>query len=68
MALAEAASLAETLEVPLVEAAELLVNDREGYVPPAALAAAIDVAAPTAKGSLLMRSTIDAYIAAIIEL
>ena len=61
-------SLAETLEVPLVEATELLVDDREGYMPPAALAAAIDIAAPIAKGSLLTRSTINAYITAIIEL
>jgi hypothetical protein len=67
-ALAEAASLAETLEVPLVEAAELLADDREGYVPPVTLAAAADAAAPAAKGSLLTRSTIDAYIAAVIEL
>lgn len=67
-ALAEAASLAETLEVPLIEAAELLADDREGYVPPAALAVAVDTAAPMAKGSLLTRSTVDAYIAAVIEL
>jgi hypothetical protein len=37
-------------------------------VPPAALAVAVDVAALAAKGSLLTRSTIDAYIAAVIEL
>jgi hypothetical protein len=37
-------------------------------VPPAALAAAVDAAAPAAKGSLLTRSTVDAYIAAVIEL
>jgi hypothetical protein len=37
-------------------------------VPPAALAVAVDTAAPTAKGSLLTRSTIDAYITAVIEL
>ncbi len=67
-ALAEAASLAETLEVPLVEAAGLLADDREGYVPPAALATALDVAATGPQGSLLTRSTVDAYIAAVIEL
>jgi len=44
------------------------VDDREGYVPPTALAAAVDIAAPAAKGSLLTRSTINAYIAAVIEL
>ncbi|KAH7461576.1 hypothetical protein FOMA001_g19032 [Fusarium oxysporum f. sp. matthiolae] len=64
-ALAEAESLAEALEVPLAEAAELLADDREGYVPPTALAPA---AAGLAEGSLLTRGTIDAYIAAVIEL
>ncbi|KAF6527764.1 hypothetical protein HZS61_008066 [Fusarium oxysporum f. sp. conglutinans] len=64
-ALAEAESLAEVLEVPLAEAAELLADDREGYVPPMALAPA---AADLAEGSLLTRGTIDAYIAAVIEL
>jgi hypothetical protein len=69
--LAEAIALAETLEVPLAEATELLANDREGYVPPIALAPAIE-APPTAsnsnEGSLLTKSTVDAYIAAVIEL
>ncbi|RKK32888.1 hypothetical protein BFJ67_g14552, partial [Fusarium oxysporum f. sp. cepae] len=64
-ALAEAESLAEALEVPLAEAAELLADDREGYVPPTALAPA---AADLAEGSLLTRGTIDAYIAAVIKL
>jgi hypothetical protein len=53
------------LEVPLAEVAELLADDREGYVPPAALAPAIE-AAP--EGSLFTKSTVDAYIAAVIEL
>ncbi|RKK12793.1 hypothetical protein BFJ65_g12053 [Fusarium oxysporum f. sp. cepae] len=64
-ALAEAESLAEALEVPLAEAAELLADDREGYVPPTALAPA---AADLAEGSLLTRGTINAYIAAVIKL
>jgi hypothetical protein len=38
MALAEVKSLAEALDVPLTDAAELLADDRDGYVPPAALA------------------------------
>ncbi|KAM4065820.1 centromere DNA-binding protein complex CBF3 subunit [Hirsutella rhossiliensis] len=63
-AMAEAESLAEALEVPLAEAAELLADDREGYVPPTGLAtAAVDLT----EGSLLTRGTIDAYIAAVIE-
>ena len=49
-ALAEAQALADTLEVPLAEAAELLIDDREGYMPPAALVPAIE--APM-EGSLL---------------
>ena len=61
-------SLAETLEVPLIKAAELLADDREGYILPTALVVAIDIVAPIAKGSLLTRSTINAYIAAVIEL
>jgi hypothetical protein len=36
-ALAQAKTLAETSEVPLSEIAELLADDREGYVPPVAL-------------------------------
>ncbi len=40
-ALAEVKSLAETLEVPLMEVAELLTDDREDYVVPTALALTI---------------------------
>ncbi|KAM4058299.1 centromere DNA-binding protein complex CBF3 subunit [Hirsutella rhossiliensis] len=50
---------------PLAEAAELLADDREGYVPPTGLAtAAVDLT----EGYLLTRGTIDAYIAAVVEL
>ncbi|KAM4058575.1 centromere DNA-binding protein complex CBF3 subunit [Hirsutella rhossiliensis] len=50
---------------PRARAAELLADDREGYVPPTGLAtAAVDLT----EGSLLTRGTIDAYIAAVIEL
>ncbi|KAM4064016.1 centromere DNA-binding protein complex CBF3 subunit, domain 2 domain-containing protein [Hirsutella rhossiliensis] len=64
-AMAEAESLAEALEVPLAEAAELLADDREGYVPSTGLAtAAVDLT----EGYLLTRGTIDAYIAAVVEL
>jgi hypothetical protein len=66
--LAEAKTLAETLEVPLSEVAELLAEDREGYVPPAALVPAEEPTAEAAEGSLLTKGTIDAYIAAVIEL
>ena len=72
MALAEVRSLAETLDVTLAEAAELLADDREGYIPPVALAPATEEATEeaiaAAKGLLLVRATVDVYIAAIIEL
>jgi len=64
-ALAEVKSLAETLEVPLIKVAELLADDREDYVPPAALIPAIEA---SLEGSLYTKSTVDAYIAAVIEL
>ena len=67
-ALAEVKALAESLEVPLAEVAELLADDREGYVPPAALAPALDAPAAPSKGSLLTKGTVNAYIAAVIEL
>lgn len=51
--------------MPLTEVAELLADDREGYVPPAALAPAVE-AGP--EGFLFTKSTVDAYIAAVIEL
>jgi hypothetical protein len=70
--MAEVKSLAETLDVTLAEAAELLADDREGYVPPAALAPATEEATEEgeegAAGSLLVRGTVDAYVAAIMEL
>ena len=69
LALAEVKSLAETLDVTLAEAVELLADDREGYVPPAALAPATEEATEEAPaGSLLVRGTVDAYVAAIMEL
>lgn len=64
-------SLAEDLELPLAQAAELLADDREDYVTPAGLAPPGDApaaAAPEAEGTLLTRGTVDAYIAAVIEL
>jgi hypothetical protein len=64
VALAEVKSLAETLEVPLTEVAELLADDREDYVLPVALASAVDVK----EGSLFTKNTVDAYVAAVIEL
>ena len=64
----EVKSLVEILDVFLADAAELLVDDREGYVLPTALAPMIAKAPKGAKGSLLTRGTIDTYVAAIIEL
>jgi hypothetical protein len=58
--------------------AELLIEDREGYVPPAALAqdlaqaqaqAEVEGAEGTeAAGTLFVKGTLDAYVAAVIEL
>lgn len=72
LALAEVKSLAETLDVTLAEAVELLADDREGYVPPASLVPATEEATKEAPegpaGSLLVRATVDAYVAAVMEL
>jgi Centromere DNA-binding protein complex CBF3 subunit, domain 2/Transcriptional activator of glycolytic enzymes len=51
------------LEVPLTDAVALLADDRDGYVPPPAL----ELAAP-AEGALFTKSTVDAYVAAVLEL
>jgi hypothetical protein len=73
-ALAEVETLAEALKVPLTDAVALLVDDREGYVPPpvpelvAEAAAAAAASAEDAEGALFTRSTVDAYVAAILEL
>ena len=67
-ALVEVKTVAEALEVPLAEAAELLTDDREGYVPPTALAPTTEALAAADEGSLLTKGTVEAYIAAVIEL
>ena len=54
--------------MPLANAAKLLADDCEGYVPPAALAPAMAEAPEGSEGSLLTRGTVDAYVAAAIEL
>ena len=64
-ALTEVKSLAETLEVPVTNVIELLADDREGYMPPAALSQAVGTAL---EGTLYTKGTVDAYIAAVIEL
>jgi len=64
-ALTEVKSLAETLEVPITNVIELLADDREGYMPPAALSQAVGTAP---EGTLYTKGTVDAYIAAVIEL
>jgi hypothetical protein len=70
-ALAEVETLAKALEVPLTDAVALLADDREGYMPPPALELAAQGAgapAAPAKGALFTKSTVDAYIAAVLEL
>jgi hypothetical protein len=64
-ALQEVKSLAAALEVPVTDAVALLADDREDYVPPAALDLGGDSGAA---GSLLTKGTLDAYVATVIEL
>lgn len=66
--LMEVKALAETLEVPLTEAVTLLANDRMDYIPPAGLAPSTAEDEDDSEGSLLVKSTVDAYVAAVIEL
>jgi hypothetical protein len=48
--------------------AELLADNREGYVPPAAFTLPAAATDADEKGSLLTKSTVDAYITAVLEL
>src|SRR5512140_2147500 len=59
--LAKAEALAETLRVPLAEAIQILCDDQEDYEPPED----IDT---EEEGAPLTRATLDAYIAAVMEL
>ncbi|KAK3906347.1 hypothetical protein C8A05DRAFT_29789 [Staphylotrichum tortipilum] len=65
-ALREAEDLATTMGVPMAEAVQMLSNDREGYVPPPGIADA--AASGQEEGDLFTKGTVDAYIAAVIEL
>jgi len=70
-ALREAEALAATLAVPVAEAARILADDRESYIPPPTIAAAAAAATATGdgeEGDLYTKGTVDAYIAAVIEL
>jgi hypothetical protein len=65
MALMEVKSLAETLEVPITNIIKLLTDNREGYMPPAALSQVIGTAP---ERTLYTKGTINAYITAVIKL
>lgn len=70
-ALREAEALAATLGVPVADAAHILADDRESYTLPATVAAATAAgngAGDAEEGNLFAKSTVDAYIAAVIEL
>jgi hypothetical protein len=68
VALVKVKTLTETLEVPLAEVAELLVDDCKGYMPPAALTRVVGALVALGEGLLLIKSIVDAYIAAMIKL
>lgn len=63
-ALQEAEELATVLDIPVADAIQALANDRESYVPPTTYAAPDE----PQEGQLLTKGTVDAYIAAVIEL
>ena len=70
-ALREAEALTTTLGVPVTEAAQILANDWEGYIlllTIATVTAASSSASNGKEGNLFTKSTIDTYIAAVIEL
>jgi hypothetical protein len=67
----EVETLAKALKVPLTDAVALLADDREGYVPLPALELATQAArapATPTEGALFTKSTVNAYVAAILEL
>lgn len=64
-ALREAEALATTLGVPVGEAIQILADDRESYVPPPSAATGDG---DGEEGGLFTKGTVDAYIAAVIEL
>jgi len=70
-ALREAEALATTLGVPVTEAAQILANDRKGYILPSTIitaTAAGGSASNGKEGNLFTKSTVNAYIATVIEL
>lgn len=82
-AFAEAQLLAEALQVPLAQVPKLLADDRDDYEPPTVLASIIDeegedeegeegeegeFADENEGGSLYKRQTVEAYVAAVVEL
>ena len=66
-ALREAEALAVTLAVPVTEAAQILADDRESYILPSTIATATGTG-DAEEGTLFTKSTVDAYIAAVMEL
>jgi hypothetical protein len=54
--------------VPLANIAKLLADDRKGYVPPTTLTPPAAATDTDEKRSLLTKSTVNAYITAVLEL
>jgi len=69
-ALQEAKELATVLGVPVADAVQVLANDRESYMPPPTYTATDNDGDHDGgqEGQLLTKGTVDAYIAAVIEL
>ena len=66
-ALREAEALAVTLVVPVTEAAQILADDCESYIL-LSIIATVTGTSDTEEGTLFTKSTVDAYIAAVMEL
>ena len=66
-ALREAKALTVTLAVPVTEAAQILADNRKSYILPSTIATATGTN-DAKEGTLFTKSTVDAYITAVMEL
>ena len=66
-ALREAEALTVTLAVPVTETAQILANDRKSYILPSTIAT-VTGTGDAEEGTLFTKSTVNAYITAVMEL